>query len=96
VWSPTNREEDLMVSTATLSRALATLFLVWLTSAQENAALHKRLANQDVINMVQKGLSEDIVIAKIRATSAADPSSLGFDTSVEGGRRARRGDSGDD
>jgi hypothetical protein len=52
--------------------------------AQETATMHRRIANQDIISMVQMGLSEDVIVAKIRATSAADPSYLGFDTSVGG------------
>jgi hypothetical protein len=42
----------------------------------------KRLTNQDIIDMVSAGLSDDIVIAKIRDASAQDH--LGFDTSVDG------------
>ena len=72
------------MSTVVYSRAFAVLFLASLISAQENAVLRRRLANQDVISMVQMGLSEDVIVAKIRGTSAADPGSLGFDTSVAG------------
>jgi hypothetical protein len=51
--------------------------------AQDRAALPKR-TNQDVISMVQLGLSEDVIIAKIRAASAAQADSVNFDTSIEG------------
>jgi len=44
----------------------------------------KRLTNQDVIGMVQLGLSEDVIIAKIRAASAAGADAVSFDTSVDG------------
>ena len=52
--------------------------------AQDRTTIHRRLANEDVISMVKTGLSEEVIIAKIRATNAAEPASLGFDTSVEG------------
>jgi hypothetical protein len=70
--------------TAIFSKTLAALFLASLTFAQEKAIMHKLLTNQDMISMVQMDLSEDVIVAKIRATSAADPSYLGFDTSVGG------------
>src|SRR5277367_2166655 len=44
----------------------------------------KRFTNQDVIGMTQLGLSDDVVIAKIRSVSAANPQSASFDTSVDG------------
>lgn len=44
----------------------------------------KRLTNQDVISMAQLGLSEDVIIAKIRAANAAGAGAVSFDTSVEG------------
>jgi len=72
------------MSTVAFSRTFAVLSLVSLMYAQGNTIMHRRLNNQDVISMVQMGLSEDVIAAKIRATSAADPTSLSFDTSVEG------------
>jgi hypothetical protein len=42
----------------------------------------RRLTNQDVIEMVRLGLSDDVIIAKIRSVSSQD--ALKFDTSVEG------------
>jgi hypothetical protein len=50
-----------------------------LTSGQE---LAKRFTNQDVIDMTGLGLSDDVIIAKIRSVSVAD--GLKFDTSLEG------------
>jgi hypothetical protein len=44
----------------------------------------KRFTNQDVISMVQLGLSDDVVIAKIRSMSVTGPDSVSFDTSTEG------------
>jgi hypothetical protein len=44
----------------------------------------KRLTNQDIISMVQLGVSDDVIIAKIRAVSSASASGVGFDTSVDG------------
>ena len=41
----------------------------------------KRLTNQDIIAMVAAGLSDDVIIAKIRSVSGAD--GLKFDTSVD-------------
>jgi hypothetical protein len=64
--------------------ALATLLLAGSVRAQNGAAMPRRLTNQDVIGMVQLGLSEDVVIAKIRTASAKEADSVSFDTSVEG------------
>lgn len=58
--------------------ALAAL-LVPPAPAQESP---KRLTNQDIINMVGLGLSDDVIIAKIRSVSGSD--GLNFDTSVDG------------
>jgi hypothetical protein len=64
---------------------LAGLFLVcsvlW---GQNSPGLSRRLTNQDIISMVELGLSEDVVIAKIRSMSAVGPDTISFDTSVEG------------
>jgi hypothetical protein len=42
----------------------------------------KRLSNQDIIDMVKLGVSNDVIIAKIRSANGQDQ--LAFDTSVEG------------
>ena len=42
----------------------------------------KRLTNQDIIDMVSMGISDDVIIAKIRSVNGRD--SLAFDTGVEG------------
>jgi len=44
----------------------------------------KRLTNQEVIAMAKAGLSDDVIIAKIRATAAAGEGTAAFDTSVDG------------
>jgi hypothetical protein len=41
----------------------------------------KRLTNQDIIDMVRLGLSNDVIIAKIRGAHGQDQ--LAFDTGVE-------------
>jgi hypothetical protein len=42
------------------------------------------MTNADIVNLAQVGLAEDVIIAKIRAVSAADPSAVAFDTSLDG------------
>ena len=63
---------------------LACLFGVCSMGGQNSPALSRRLTNQDIISMVELGLSEDVVIAKIRSMSAAGADNISFDTSVEG------------
>jgi hypothetical protein len=63
---------------------LNVMVLASLAYAQDNSAAHRRLTNQDIITMVQLGLSEDVITAKIREVGARDPGSLSFDTSVDG------------
>ena len=60
---------------------LVLLLCMFLATAAWGQELAKRLTNQDVIDMVGLGLSEDVIIAKIRSTS---PGALKFDTSVDG------------
>jgi hypothetical protein len=59
----------------------AALFLL-LASTAWSQQLNKRITNQDVIDMVGVGLSDDVIIAKIRGASAGG--TLQFDTSVDG------------
>lgn len=54
-----------------------------LASGQDNSSFHKRFTNQDVIDMVKLGLSDDVIITKIRAASAADPDAVKLDTSID-------------
>jgi len=51
---------------------------------QDSGAMRKRFTNEDVISMVKLGLTEDVIIAKIRAMSAAGGDAVSFDTGVEG------------
>jgi hypothetical protein len=67
------------------SAILLTIFMfascMW---SQEKPTVAKRFTNQDIISMVQIGLSDDVIVTKIRALSAGGPDSLSFDTSPEG------------
>jgi hypothetical protein len=57
------------------------LLCVVLNTLAPGQELTKRLTNQDVIDMTAMGLSDDVIIAKIRSVSG---DGLKFDTSVEG------------
>jgi hypothetical protein len=65
---------------------LGALFLL-LTSATWSQQLSKRITNKDVIDMVGLGLSDEVIIAKIR--SAVAGGALQFDTSVDGLRELK-------
>jgi hypothetical protein len=60
---------------------LAILFFLLATTALSQQ-LGKRITNKDVIDMVALGVSDDVIITKIR--SAAAGGTLQFDTSVDG------------
>jgi hypothetical protein len=64
-----------------LPSLLAALFLL-LVSTTWSQQLGKRITNKDVIDMAGLGLSDDLIISKIR--SAATGGTLQFDTSVDG------------
>ncbi len=49
---------------------LATFLFLLLSSITWSQQLSARITNQDVIDMVGLGLSDDVIIAKIRAASA--------------------------
>jgi hypothetical protein len=55
----------------------------------------KRLTNQSVIEMVSLGLSDDVIIAKIRSVSASEPDALKFDTSIDGLKALKAGNVSD-
>jgi len=61
---------------------LAALFLLLASTTWSQQQLGKRITNKDVIDMAALGLSDDVIIAKIR--SAAAGGTLQFDTSVDG------------
>jgi len=60
--------------------------------AQEPA---RRLSNQDIIEMVKLGLSDDVIVAKIRAVAAGGEGTSAFDTSVEGLKALKDGNVSD-
>jgi hypothetical protein len=64
-----------------LTSLLAALLLL-LTSTTWSQQLGKRITNKDVIDMTAVGLSDDLIIAKIRGAAAGG--TLQFDTSVDG------------
>jgi len=61
---------------------LAAVLFLLLLSPTWSQQLSTRMTNQDVIDMAGLGLSDDVIIAKIRAASAG--ATLQFDTSVNG------------
>ena len=60
----------------------ATLFLLLLSAVAWPQQMSHRLSNQDIIDMVGLGLSDEVIITKIH--SASKPEDLAFDTSTEG------------
>ena len=71
--------------------AMASLFAVFVlfvavfvAGGQEGATLRKRFTNQDVIEMAKLGLSDDVIVAKIRQAYDAGTDAVSFDTSVDG------------
>jgi hypothetical protein len=84
---PSRREEVAL-------KKLATLFLlIALSSISRPQQMSHRLNNKDIIEMVALGLSDDVIIAKIR--SAAKPEDLDFDTSTEGLKQLKAGNVSD-
>jgi hypothetical protein len=61
---------------------LATLLSLLLASTMWGQQLGKRITNKDVIDMTTLGLSDDVIITKIRSANAGG--TLQFDTSVDG------------
>lgn len=75
-------------------KKLATLLLVIaLSSIALSQQMSHRLNNKDIIDMVALGLSDDVIIAKIR--SAPRPEDLAFDTSTEGLKQLKAGNVSD-
>ena len=66
---------------------LLTLFFLFVAACvagdQEGATLRKRFTNQDVIEMAKAGLSDDVIITKIRQAYEAGTDNVSFDTSVD-------------
>src|SRR6201995_4591353 len=74
-------------------RFICLLLILGLASAvfgQDSGAMKKRFTNEDVISMAQLGLTDDVIIAKIRAMSAAGDA-ISFDTGVEGLKKLKAG-----
>jgi hypothetical protein len=63
-------------------RRFAVCLCVLLSVMAFGQGMSKRLTNQDVIELVRLGISDDVIVAKIRSMNGAD--SLSFDTSVDG------------
>jgi len=72
-----------VINSISLALLLCTILLSG-ARAQDGSPTHKRFSNQDVISMVQLGLSDDLVIAKIRAAAAKGADSVSFDTGPGG------------
>jgi len=64
-------------------------FMLVVSSVGWGQQLSHRLTNQDIIDMTALGLSDDIIITKIR--SAAKPEDLAFDTSTDGLKKLKAG-----
>ena len=65
----------------TKPRCFIVLLCLFLASSAWGQEMAKRLTNQDIIAMVAAGLSDVVIIAKIRSVSGAD--GLKFDTGVD-------------
>ena len=72
----------------------AVLFVLLLASSSWSQQLATRLTNKDVIDMVGLGLSDDVIISKIRSGAAGG--TLQFDTSVAGLKELKAGKVSDD
>ncbi len=57
---------------------------VYSANAQDATSLRKRFTNQDVIEMTKLGLSDDVIITKIRKAFDDGTNAVSFDTSVDG------------
>jgi hypothetical protein len=73
-----------MSSRVGLMASFVFVFALYAALAQESTSLRKRFTNQDVIEMAKLGLSDDVIITKIRKAFEAGTDSVSFDTSVEG------------
>src|ERR1700722_10289509 len=62
---------------------VCSLALAGAVFGQDNGTIKKRFTNEDVISMTKLGLTDDVIIAKIRAMSAAGDA-ISFDTCGEG------------
>jgi hypothetical protein len=67
-----------------LTVLLFAFFFLHSAFSADDPGVRRRLTNQDVVAMVSAGISEDVILAKIRTTSAAGSAATSFDTSVDG------------
>jgi hypothetical protein len=67
-----------------LAVLLFAFFFLQSAFSADDPGVRRRLTNQDVVAMVSAGISEDVILAKIRTTSAAGSVATSFDTSVDG------------
>jgi hypothetical protein len=67
----------------------AILLLLFVSGVASTQEMSKRLTNQDIIEMVKLGLSNDVIISKIRSANGQDQ--LAFDTSVDGLKMLKAG-----
>ena len=72
----------------------AVFLVLLLASTSRSQQLSTRLTNKDVIEMVTLGLSDDVIISKIRSAGAGG--TLQFDTSVTGLKELKAGKVSDD
>lgn len=68
---------------------LARVLFMLLSCVSFSQQLSHRLSNQDIIDMVTLGLSDEVIITKIH--SAPKPEDLAFDTSTEGLKALKAG-----
>jgi len=74
-------------------RKLLILCLLLVSCVAWTQQMSHRLTNQDIIDMVALGLSDDVIITKIHA--AAKPEDLAFDTSTQGLKALKAGNVSD-
>lgn len=70
-------------------KKLTVLFLIVHSCVCWSQQMSHRLNNQDIIDMVALGISDEVIITKIH--SAAKPEDLAFDTSAEGLKALKAG-----
>jgi hypothetical protein len=72
--------------------AVACVLIVLPARAQDQG---KRLTNGDILAMVKAGISDDVILAKIRAAGSAGADASAFDTSVDGLKALKDGNVSD-
>jgi hypothetical protein len=74
-------------------KKIATLLWVLLSCVAWTQQMSHRLSNQDIIDMVALGISDEVIITKIH--SASKPEDLAFDTSAAGLKALKAGNVSD-